>query len=284
MPFARSVWRKWQRSVTRKLDPLSEQEFRAVLGEQLGLQSGDVVLIHSSMDYLKCEFPFFRILALLRDVVGTSGTLLFPTYPNISSYEFLTSGAVFDVRKSPSYTGVLSELARRLSQAQRSIHPTKSVCAIGPLARELTADHHKSPYPYSEQSPYGKLAAHGGKIIGIGVTTSNMSFAHCVEDELQDRFPVATYHSQLFQSPCIDDAGNALTVATYAHDLSKMMHNVPKFIHRHIPDTCCEDIEVQGMRFFRAAAPQLLVEMRQLALRGTTIYPQRLYRKMGQAA
>src|SRR5205085_12038787 len=116
---------------------------------QLRLTANDVVYVHSSIDRMHLAFPFYRILSLLREVVGPTGTVLFPTSPNprISSYEYLLRGERFDVRRTPSYAGLLNEFARRERGAFRSLHPTKSVCATGPLARELTATHQLSPYP-----------------------------------------------------------------------------------------------------------------------------------------
>ena len=73
------------------------------------------------------------------------------------------AGKCFRCAAHASYTGILTEFARRQRKAIRSLHPTKSVCAIGPAATELTATHHLSPYPYDTDSPYYKLIAGGGE-------------------------------------------------------------------------------------------------------------------------
>src|SRR3982750_4916607 len=132
--------KRLDRARVARLPRLSELDFKEILSNDLNLREGDTVFLHSSVDQLNLDFPFYRILSLLRDVVGASGTLVFPTYPNhiISSYEYLSQGAVFDVRRTPSYIGLLTEFARRNPGAIRSLHPSKSVCAIGPNAAELT--------------------------------------------------------------------------------------------------------------------------------------------------
>ena len=126
---------KWERERRRvaSLPPLTETDFKNILVNDLNLNTGDLVYVHSGMDGLNLAFPFYRILFLIREVIGPSGTVLFPTYPNhrISSYEYLRQGNVFDVRHTPSYTGILTEFARRQRGAVRSLHPTKSVCAVG---------------------------------------------------------------------------------------------------------------------------------------------------------
>src|SRR3977135_2391922 len=98
---------KWVRECRRvaSLPPLTEEDFREILANDLNLNEGDLVYVHSGMDGLNLAFPFYRILFLIREVIGPSGTVLFPTYPNhrISSYEHLRQGKVFDVRRPPSF-------------------------------------------------------------------------------------------------------------------------------------------------------------------------------------
>src|SRR6185503_6809013 len=112
------------------------------------LVSGDNVMIHSSMDQLHLSFSFGRILSILRAIIRKEGTMLFPTFPRLPSYEFLRTGEIFDIRKTASHMCILTEYARRQREAVRSLHPTKSVCAIGPLANDLTSTHSKSPYAF----------------------------------------------------------------------------------------------------------------------------------------
>jgi aminoglycoside 3-N-acetyltransferase len=237
------------------------------------------VFVHSSVDRLNLGFPFYGVLSILREIVGPEGTLLFPTYPRLSSYEFLKSGEVFDVRKSASYTGILTEVARRQKGAVRSFFPTKSVCAIGAQAARLTATHQDSPYPYDSSSPYFKIMEFKGKIIGFGVGTWNLSFVHCVDDFLKEAFPVMPYHKHLFRARCINYAGEEAIVPTYAHDMRKMNHDVPRFMKNHIPSTVCGDIVVDGMNFFRADSAPLFEAMIDFARKGITIYPAESYRE-----
>ncbi|MDX6499027.1 MAG: aminoglycoside 3-N-acetyltransferase [Blastocatellia bacterium] len=275
---------KWARECRRvaSLPPLTEEDFREILTDDLNLTEGDLVYVHSGMDGLNLEFPFYRILFLIREVIGASGTVLFPTYPNhrISSYEYLRQGQVFDVRRTASYTGILTEFARRQRNAVRSLHPTKSVCAIGPAAVEITATHHLSPYPYDTCSPYYKLIAGGGKIVGLGATTNYISFGYCVDDAWKEKFPVRVYHDEIFAAPCINYEGERVTVKTYAHDMSRVVHpDMPLFFQKHVSAEACRDLMVRGMRFFRADAPKLFAEMMSLAERDIIAYPRSVYRK-----
>jgi aminoglycoside 3-N-acetyltransferase len=260
-----------------RLRELTETEFLQILGDELRVCKGDTVFVHSSIDQLNLGFPFYRVLTLLEDQVGSGGTLLFPTYPRLSSYEFLSRGEVFDIKKTPSYTGILSEVARRRANAVRSLHPTKSVCALGAAAEELTRDHHMSPYPYDACSPYYRIMEFDGKIVGLGVSTANLSFVHCVDDALKEDFPVQPYHPQLFAATCIDADGNEVVVETYAHDLKKMNHNIPRFMKTHVSSEACVDLNLGAMKFFRADARKLFDQMCGLAVTGKTIYPRSAY-------
>ena len=258
------------------LPSLTEQNFREILTDQLGLRAGDLVYVHSGMDGLNLNFPFYRILSLIQEAIGARGTVLFPTYPNqrISSYEYLKQGNVFDVRRTPSYTGILTEFARRQRDAVRSFHPTKSVCAIGPGAKEITATHHLSPYPYDICSPYYKLIEGGGKIIGLGTTTNYLSFVYCVDDAFKERFPVRVYHDKVFPAPCINYDSERVIVRTYAHDMSRVVHpDMPTFMKAFVSEEACRDLNIYGMKFFRANAPRLFAEMMELAKRDIITYP-----------
>jgi aminoglycoside 3-N-acetyltransferase len=269
---------KWERERRRvaSLPPLTENEFQRILTHHLKLTAGDLVYVHSGMDGLNLSFPFYRILFLIQEIIGREGTVVFPTYPNhrISSYEWLKQGNVFDIRRTPSYTGILTEFARRQRKATRSLHPTKSVCALGPAAAELTSTHHLSPYPYDTNSPYYKLIAGGGKIIGLGATTNYISFAYCVDDSFKEKFPVRVYHEQLFAAPCLNHEGRRVTVETYAHDMTTTVHpDMPQWIRTYVSAEACRDLVLNGMNFFRAEAPLLFNELMELARRDIIVYP-----------
>ena len=274
---------RWEREKRRvaSLPPLTEADFKDILTNNLRLTKGDLVYVHSGMDGLNLSFPFYRILFLIQEIIGPDGTVVFPTYTNhrISSYEWLKQGNVFDIRKTPSYTGILTEFARRQRRAIRSLHPTKSVCAIGPAAGELTATHQCSPYPYDTNSPYYKLIAGGGKIIGLGATTNYISFGYCVDDAFKDEFPVRVYHQELFEVPCINYDGERVIVKTFAHDMSTTVHpDMPEWMRNYVSEDACRDLVVKGMKFFRADAPKLFAEMMELAQRDIIAYPRSVWK------
>jgi len=274
--------RSARRAKIQNLPVLTEKTFTDILIRQLGLSTRDTVYIGSSVDQLHLDFPFYRILALIQDVIGPKGNVLFPTYPNrspMSSYEYLLKENIFDVRRTPSYTGLLSEFARRQRGALRSLHPTKSVCAIGPDAEDLTRDHQNSTYPHDSCSPFFKLTDYGAKVIGIGVWSDYISFLHCTEDALKEKFPVPVYHQRLFKAKCINYMGETELVETRAHNMDMVKPDVVSFVKEHILPEICSDLTINGMKFVRADARRLFDEMLRLARVGITPYPRNLYSK-----
>lgn len=272
--------RNARRERIKKLRPLTEARFREILCGDLGLGDGDIVYIGSSVTDLSLDFPVGRVLPLIREAIGARGTMLFPNYPNrrpTSSYQWLLDGNVFDIRTTPSFTGALTEIARCHPEAIRSLHPTKSVCAIGPAARDLTEGHHLLEYPYDVGSPYRKVITAGGKIIGLGVWTEYLSYVYTVDDALKENPPVETYYAEPLVGSCIDYDGREVRVRTRAHNMDKCVHDIPPFFKRHVPSEICEDLLVDGMRFFRADAQSLFDHLLALAKDGITVYPRRLY-------
>ncbi len=271
------VRRAYQLRRLRKLPPLSEREFSGIVTDTLGAARGDVLFIHSSVDQLHLGFPFHSVLRILKDVVGQDGTLLFPTFPKPVANQVFRRGCIFDVRKTPSCVGVLTELARIDRHAVRSLHPTKAVCAIGKHAREFVDSHHWVPRPYDKTSPFHRIMKYGGKILGLGVHSDYMSFVHCVEDHMGSSFPVRVYAEELFEGACIDYDGQPTVVKTYRHDRRKQRENISAFMAKHVDSTVCADLDVCGRKFFRADSRGVFEAMLSLAGEGKTIYPRFIY-------
>lgn len=255
-----------------KLPKLSKDDLSNIITEKLLLTEGDISFVHSSLDRLNLDFPSFQVLDILLEIVGENGTLIFPTYPKLTSYKFLKSGEVFDIRKTPSYMGILSEFARRHSKAIRSVHPTKSVVAIGKDAEEITNSHHLSIYPYDKNSPYYKAYSLGSKAIGIGIKTTFFSAVHILDDLYLDKLPVNPYKNELFEAICKNKNKEEIIVNTYAHDMDKMHFNLPNFFKNKINNDICKDINIIGMDFFRADLTKTINEMKILLDNGISIY------------
>jgi len=266
--------RSWYRQILKSLiRPLNEKEFSELLTNRFELKKGDVVFVHSSIDKLNINFSPYRILTILLDIVGDEGTLLFPAWHFTKrAEEYLRKGKIFDVRKSPSALGLVSELARRHPKANRSLHPTTSIVAIGVQAEYLVKDHGTSIYPCDEVSPFYKMMEFDAKIIGLGVTTEFLSFVHCPEDVMKDEFPFNTRSSEVFTAKALDFNGQFVEIKTLVADKSIEKRDIPGFINRNIPTIVAEDFSVRMNRFFMVNSKALFEEIEKNAFKGNTIY------------
>lgn len=253
--------------------PFNEDKFKAFLSSELEIKKGDVVFIHSSIDKLNITFNPAKVLEKLLNAVGDEGTLLFPAWHfNYRAEEYLKRDLVFDVRKSPSALGLLSELARRHPRAIRSMHPTSSIVAIGRLAEQLTNTHHQSVYPCGESSPFYKMMEFNAKIVGLGVSTEFLSFVHCPEDVMKSKFPYNTRREETFSARVKDYHGDIIQVETLvAHpDIAK--RNIPRFIKKSVSPKVAKDFKSHGSQFFVVKSLELFDVICEEAKKGRTIY------------
>lgn len=150
---------------------------------RLGLEEGDVVLVHSSLSSLGyVEGGAEAVIDALLQAVGPSGTVMVPTLTGSPS-DGPDNPPVFDVRSTPCWTGRIPETFRRRPDAVRSLHPTHSVAVIGRKAGWLTAGHEHSITPCGPDTPYGRLVALRGKVLLIGVDHNRSTLFHHIEEE-----------------------------------------------------------------------------------------------------
>ncbi|TMD71456.1 MAG: AAC(3) family N-acetyltransferase [Chloroflexi bacterium] len=177
--------------------------------QRLGVEPGDFLMVHSSFD----KFLGFRggpveAIHALQDVVGPRGTLMMPTLPFTgSAIEYTSRDLVFDVRRTASRMGFITEVFRRGPEVVRSLHPTHSVAVWGNKADAIIAGHHVAETPCGRRTPYGKLLECDGKILFAGVPVSTMTFFHFVEEELEPRMPFPLFAPEEYALRWKDEAG-----------------------------------------------------------------------------
>ncbi|MCX6271836.1 MAG: AAC(3) family N-acetyltransferase [Bacteroidetes bacterium] len=255
-----------------RLHTFTEEEMKRILTEELGIAEGATVFIHSSMNQLKIDFPFFKLIRLLQDIVGQEGTLLFPCWQNAEDLKTYAAHSIFDVRRTPTSLGLLPEFVRRQKGAYRSLSPFNSVTAIGKNAREMIKDHHLDELSCGVKSPFYKLTEAGGIIVGIGVSTRYLTFVHCIEDTFPGKFPMQTRETEstIFN---VKTAENEVVEVSVKLPHTNIAHrNIPAFLKKNIkPDIAC-DLKIKGTSFFKADAKRLYQKMQELAKKGITIY------------
>jgi aminoglycoside 3-N-acetyltransferase len=187
----------------------------------LGIKSGDTVLLHSGFDVLN---GFRGTIATLTnaflEAIGPDGNLLMVSLPyRSSSLEYLKTLKCFDVRKTPSMMGLVSEFFRRRPNVLRSLHPTHPMLAFGPDADWIVADHELCRYPCGPGTPFEKLVSLDAKAVFFNVPFDNYTFFHNLEHLVSSELPFALYTNEPFEVPVIDKSGETKTVTTFVFSL-----------------------------------------------------------------
>jgi aminoglycoside 3-N-acetyltransferase len=157
----------------------------------------EILMVHSSISDMQ---PMYQgkardLLDLLLRLAGPERTLAMPAFffgtAELYNREYYRKNPRFDVRRTPSQMGLVTELFRRWPGVKRSLHPTHSVCALGPFADELVATHHLSPWPCGDLSPFGIMGRRTTVILGLGTEYyRSLTQVHTMEEILGDQFPV----------------------------------------------------------------------------------------------
>ncbi len=146
----------------------------------LGVRPGGVLLVHSSLRSLgPVPGGAETVIQGLLAAVGEEGTLLLPAL----SYQHVNSQTpLFDAVETPSNVGALPEYFRTRPGTQRSVHPTHSVCSVGPRAEVLLADHWCDETPCGRFSPFRKLREIGGQLLMLGCGLCPNTSMHAIEE------------------------------------------------------------------------------------------------------
>jgi aminoglycoside 3-N-acetyltransferase len=177
--------------------------------ESVGVRAGDTLLVH-------CSFGAFEgftgnamhVIRLLQDMVGPTGTIAMPNQPfGGASVDWAGMGKVFDVRKTPSAVGIVSEFFRRLPEVVRSIHPTHSVAVWGANAHQLISDHWKADTPCGYGTPYMRLLDVPGKVLHLGSTIHTTTSLHAVETVVAPVLPFSPLTTEFYDLTSIGSDG-----------------------------------------------------------------------------
>jgi len=197
---------------------LTEDDLIAQLANT-GLKPGDAIVVNSSMTKIGLlkDGPATVVNALKR-YIGPDGLIVMPTYPHRGMYEYLEQGQVFDVKRTTSMNGAITEYFRKSEGTLRSAHPTHSVAAWGKDAEKIVAGHENCKTPYANGSPYDKLIKIGAKNFLIGVNFDHMILFRAFDDlgennKINTYIPNKVYHVMVRLAD-----GREVIVDTPCHD------------------------------------------------------------------
>ena len=211
----------------RSFDPATLERTLA----QLGVARGDVVIVHCSYDgFAGFKGSVTDVIDCLQRLVGKEGAVLMPSQPfSGTAVDYARSNKVFDVKRTPSQMGILSELFRRSTGVSRSVHPTHSVAGWGGKAAALLDAHDKATTPCGRHSPYIKAADANGKVVFLGTEIDVMTYYHGLEEELEPVLPASPFTTEVFALRSKNAAGEIVETKTRLFDqaLSRRRNMMP---------------------------------------------------------
>ena len=169
---------------------------------KLGIHSGDVLLVHSSLSSLGwvCGGAQSIIIALM-NVVGKDGTLIMPAHsgdwsdpaewenppvPKDWIQKIYDNMPPFEPEITPTRgMGCIAELFRTFPNTLRSNHPQVSFSANGRFAVHITKNHTLTPQ-FGMNSPLGTMYNLKSKVLLMGVGYDSCTSFHLAESLIKE--------------------------------------------------------------------------------------------------
>jgi len=156
---------------------INGEDFTKAL-EGLGVKKDDVLFVHSDVSVFGSLATKNRayLLGSLVDAIKATviqGTIIMPTF----SYSFC-EGKVYNIEKTKSTVGALTEFFRGLPDVKRTNHPIFSVGVWGKDS-EYFSDIGKDSF--DKDSVFGKIHEKKAKIIFLGAPFQSCTFIHYIE-------------------------------------------------------------------------------------------------------
>lgn len=238
----------------------------------------EILMLHSSISNMQ---PMYQgtakdLLEFLVRFVGPERTLAMPTFffgtADLFDRAYYRQHPRFDARRTPSQMGLVTELFRRRADVVRSLHPTHSVCALGPLADKLCATHHLSPFACGEVSPFGIMGLHETIIVGLGVEYyRSLTQVHSMEQILGDRYPIPQEQEDPVHVDLVAKTGNITRYEMCrppSRAFALRIERLSKFVQPgDIKEWC-----FRGTMMYVTEAAKIDSAIRSAALRGETLY------------
>ena len=128
-----------------------------------------------------------QIIDCILNVIGDAGNLLMVSMPYTGTTDdYLKAVKIFDVIKTESSMGIITEIFRRNKDVVRSLNPAHPILAFGPDAKWIVSDHDKTMYSCGKDSPFEKLLELDAKALFFDVPFRTMTFFHYLEDKSKD--------------------------------------------------------------------------------------------------
>ena len=235
----------------------------------------DILMVHSSVNNLSPLYDgsAMELLKALMEYVGPDRTLVMPAFnfgdDGEGARDMLVRMGRFDLRRTPSKMGLMTELFRRSRGVLQSRHPVYRVAAIGPRAEDLVAGHDRTPSGMGPGSPFDYMARHNAQILGIGKPFQVMTQVHNAESLLEDDWPAPTTTLPPLRVTVVDSAGE--TELLLGGRQQQWRFNIWKLREIMSPEQLRE-WRFHGCPMFAARAGEVTEALVNAARRGVTLY------------
>jgi len=184
----------------------------------LGIKEGDSVIMQSSFSDLNgFSGEAVDVLDCVQKILGPDGNLFMVSMPyGGSARDYLNERKPFNVRRTPSHMGLLSELFRRRKGVLRSANPLHPILAYGPRAEWLVEGHEELQHSCGENSPFERMLELDTKALLFDVDLDVLTFMHYLEHVFRDTAPVDVYTPEPLPASIIDRNGVNRDIAVYA--------------------------------------------------------------------
>jgi len=181
--------------------------------KDIGISTGDLLLVHSSYRDLKCtQKEPDEIIQELKTLVGQEGTIAMPAIrkyegePDLINYlkaDISETVFIYDVYNTKVQTGALPTTLVKMPEAEISRFPLNTLVAIGPLAKPMMENNLLGDFPTAcgFNSAWKFCLDNNAYIIGLGIDlTGCLTMIHLAEDMLDDKWPIKNwYRKRIFK-------------------------------------------------------------------------------------
>lgn len=183
----------------------------------LGISAGNAILMQSAFRELNgFGGEALDVIDCVLRIIGSDGHLFMVSMPySGAARDYLREGKPFDVRRTPSQMGLISELFRRRRGVVRSANPMHPVLAWGRRAEWLVAGHEDLTHSCGEDSPFERMLELDTKTLLFDVDLDVLTFTHYLEHVFRDTAPAPVYAAESIDAEIVDRAGVHRRVAVY---------------------------------------------------------------------
>ncbi len=226
---------KYKFNYIKKFHAYDKEKLKKALKE-VGIARGDTLMVHSAYS----RFSGFTgspvdIIEALIEVVGEQGNVLMVSMPYRSSTAaYLKNNPVFDVQKTPSQMGIISEVFRKRRDVARSANPSHPLLVWGNQQADLINDHENCLYPCGPGSPFEKLHQLKGKILFFDVPFNTFTFIHYIEHLIKDDLPFNLYSDKPVCAKVNDKAGQVVDTNLFVFSEKAVKFRDPSILKKEL--------------------------------------------------